>query len=417
VVVLDLPPADGAESAARLCVLECVAGGGIAARLGQELYSKMGGWLPLAQRTFSNGTRRAIALYGPAAPEQVVGIHEAVQKALAGLAARPPGAEEVAAAAARVRLRLLAELARPARWLEHASRTPAPAAGPDPLLATLTALRDPPALDIENAVGALAAEVPTTLGVGGEPPAGAHITLLDELLRAEQRALLVADPEQQETSARPFLDRAVDAFGGKDRLAGIHGYIAKGLTRTGRGPQSQEIEAFDLDQRRLRRVRAVLATVVDTLIVGTVGDDVSDGRTIPLPADEAAAQTTAAACNPVLLVAAWSRGESRYRLVGLRPSSGRNHAVLEAVDDSAGRLRLQIDAESGLVRVVERSEHRTGVGEVFLAEHYRDYRNIDGVRVPHYRTSLIDGSLEGTSTQWELLRPFPPADEFFKRPK
>ena len=114
----------------------------------------------------------------------------------------------------------------------------------------------------------------------------------------------------------------------------------------------------------------------------------------------------------MVLVAAFARGGHAWRLIGLRRSGDRSLAVLELA--APAPVRMHVDAESGLVRVVERTEHRTGVGDVHLTEHYRDYRNVDGVRVPHFRTTFVDGTVEGTTTLWESFLPVAPQDAVFE---
>ena len=89
-------------------------------------------------------------------------------------------------------------------------------------------------------------------------------------------------------------------------------------------------------------------------------------------------------------------------------------AVLERDGDRAGRFRLYIDLESGLLRAVVSSVD-TGNGELFRREEWRDYRGAGrGLRAPHHCTTWIDNGVRGIVTVFDSFRADTPDEQWLR---
>ena len=108
--------------------------------------------------------------------------------------------------------------------------------------------------------------------------------------------------------------------------------------------------------------------------------------------------------HPVSLLAACARGELRFRPVAQRTIGDRDLMILEAVGTDFDRLRIFLDTESHLIRVVEAWETTRDGAVVHLRDAWSDYRNSATVRAPFRRiTELDDGRnrIEAVYSSWQ----------------
>src|SRR5262249_48178806 len=154
---------------------------------------------------------------------------------------------------------------------------------------------------------------------------------------------------------KPFLDLAVDKLGGRDLLARFNGFAGSCEVHAGNALVASD-QIWYRDDGRLRRVRRVLATTLELTIEGATAIETSQDQQVSLSRDEAAQVLSRASRHPLALVTAWLQGKARFKLVSVRRIDGREMAILELIDPTRDRLRLQIDAQSGLIRQVETRE-------------------------------------------------------------
>jgi hypothetical protein len=241
------------------------------------------------------------------------------------------------------------------------------------------------------------------MAVGGRPPAGVE--------PAPQPAPAFADPAAGETptesaaqieAALEPLAAAVRALGGAARLRQVRGFSAELFRSTGDGAPLQETVWFGAPDR-LRRVRHLLATTIETVVAPNRSHEQVDEKKVPLERAEARQMLERAERHPLMLIAAYTRGQIVFRLVGTRRVGDREMAVLQRVDAKGERLRMIIDVGSGLVRAVETRERRADLGaRVHVIERYDDYRPVEGgLRAPfRCLTAVDDGPREGVAV-WE----------------
>lgn len=361
---------------------------------------------------YDEGRRRFDLVGFEMAPEFVPVVRALLAEALASFASRPLSADELEIGTARARLTLLADLGSTRTCL--AACTSSVLAGAMPLCAaaeTYAQLGRMEPQRVQAALPALAASVSALLVVGGSAA-------------GQEGALVLEDPwprdaftERSENrdaaairAATAYLDLAVSACGGKATLAAITGFSARTIRRTASGPEAIDRIWFAADGR-LRRVRQVLATEIETVVAGGAARERSGTEILELENDEARTLVQAVERHPLLLLAAHAQGRLSMRLLAVRTVDEREMAVLERVDPSRERLRLFLDAQSGLVRRIETREWRPGIGRVPLVENFADYRSAAGVRVPFHVESALDPGGEPVATEWLRFVPTTPTAE------
>ncbi len=438
-LVLDLPPAGPEETAARLCLNELFSGGGIGGHLGIALEKSFGKEFALDPRLVDEGLGFRLEMRFAVPGSQVRKLHDAAQDAWQALTRRPPGDRELQAAARRAHLRALSILASPDGWLKASTHLALAGLAPSYLWGQdgpmrqepppnawgqlLSRLEKPDADVVAAQVELLADSRPLLVVAGGSQgaraPSDTFADVPDAFVPSLRANTVSADTEAQEAAALQILGFATAAAGGLERISLIDGYQSLAVTRSGRGPEMIERTGYAAPEvgsttgGRLLVDRRILNTNIVTRIAGRSGTETSGARTIELTPDEVLTTLDAVSRHPIQLLADWSRQQARYRMVSTRRDGDRQVAVLERVDDPRQGLRIYIDTESYLVRMVTAREHR-GIGTVFLREEYRDYRNSGkGVRTPFHKTTRIDDSTAGLITRYQWFRTgSPSADEF-----
>ena len=109
--------------------------------------------------------------------------------------------------------------------------------------------------------------------------------------------------------------------------------------------------------------------------------------------------------HPLVLLASFTRNELRFRLLATQHIDDRDYMLLEAVTDRFERLRLQIDRESGLVRVVESWSTSPDGAPTRAVDTWSDYRTVDGVRVPFRRVTVVDDGQSRRVTDYSRVQP------------
>jgi len=165
---------------------------------------------------------------------------------------------------------------------------------------------------------------------------------------------------------------------------------------------------------RMRRVVKVLHTEIETVVKGDQGTERSGRSETRLTPGDSMNMWLEPARHPLTLLAEYTRGKARYHLVRVQQIAGRDIAILERIGADQMRLRLLIDAGSGLPRIVESWERRSGIGLVEVRESYDDYRTVGGLRIPHHRQTVLNETAPVIETLWETFVPEAPGDAALK---
>lgn len=250
------------------------------------------------------------------------------------------------------------------------------------------------------------------IAIGSKPPADLEGVRTFERLPAGYVTTPATTPTNAavgKAAATPWLERAMDAVGGADVVRRLDGWTSTSRLEHEHAPTITETIVWHRDGT-LQRRRELLGQTIETSLDGdawfeTLGDDRR-----ALPTREVQLLRREQARHPLALLAAHARGELRFEVVAKRMVGDRDHIVLQAINEQFGRLRLHIDMESHLVRLIEVWDALPDGSIVHLEEAWSDYRRIGTLRAPFRRaTDQDDGRnrLETTFSSWtpKLRRP------------
>jgi hypothetical protein len=189
----------------------------------------------------------------------------------------------------------------------------------------------------------------------------------------------------------PWLVQARAATGGEGAYAVMKGFTARARVTSAQGLAADDTVDWAIGGA-LTRNRALVGQTITTTLAGDGGFEELDGVRQSLTAREVRLLRHEMMRHPQMLLAAHQRGERRFRPVAQRKLGDREFYIVESVGDEFDRLRLHIDAESQLIRVVESWERLADDTLVHVREEWSDYHNAGGLRVPHRRrTTWNDG--------------------------
>jgi hypothetical protein len=383
-----------------LVLLECLSHKGLGGRLGKAFERLLGSGPPLTSEAVSVGSRTIALLHAATTPEQAVTWPGAMRSALESLVRERPDGDELVAAAGRVRLALVEQCADPKAWAAGATARTQERRKDDALARAITRLEDPLSLSLAAALPELPSHLLTLLVHGGTPPAESKVMLLEQPLPPERVASSIdSDQAEREQAAKPFLELAIVALGGRDLLSRIQGYVGSCDVSAGNAMVASD-QVWYRGDAHVRRIRKVLATTIELTVTASEGSEASGDQQVTLAAEEAAQHLHRASRHPLALVTAWLHGKARFKLVSVREIEGREMAILELIDPTRERLRVQVDAQSGLIRQVETREVSPGMGRVQVVEKLSDYRAHKGLRSPFHMLTIVGSAPEPIVTDW-----------------
>lgn len=413
-MVLPVPHLAAPRALETLVLLECLTMDGVGGRLGDAMRDLRAAEIALRRQPYWNGSTRHLVLWARAPRDSVSVVWEAWERARRSLFLVPPTHDEIVAAANHLRLRLMSERADPRLWLEEATSEGLRGEEPADLGELLSQLESAFRLDLEGASRDLIGLPSTLIVLGSEPPPEADSThILTEAFAAPDAAEVPAQTAEQMEAALPYLDAAMNAMGGRRKLAKINGFSAA-MRRTTVDGANMDVVVWYRNDGYLRLRRKILRTDIETIVLPDKAVEFSGTRLVTLEEKEMEELLQRNARHPLMILAGVAREELKFRLVSLRTIGDRQMAVLEQVDASQ-RLRLIVDAESGLTRTVETREWRSDLGtHVQVAEEFSDYRTAGAVRVPFFQNTRVDGR-EHLSTTFGRVVGETPRNEMFAR--
>lgn len=403
-LVFALPDPVAREAAAVHLLLNCVTMSGLGGRL-ERLQIEAGlGDVVFVPRFVSCGETAALVLTTRTTPERAARLWQLADRARTSLRALPPTPSERALARSRTWLSLRRADVDSGTRLRALTLRLIAQVGEDQLLERLTDLEQPDA--ITGAITDAFLALPFGLvAVGGAPPADLPTVQRFEHPRDDGIADgAEADGERLIAAATPWLDQALQAIGGRDRIRQLVGLTAAATVRTEGAPDTAESYEW-LFQGSLHRTRTVLGATVVTDIRGKEWVEKAGTETARLTPVEASWRLHDAERHPLTLLAAFARGQLRFRLLAMQRVDDRELVLLEAVTETFERLRIQIDRESGLVRIVESWSTSPEGMPTRTVDTWSDYRTVDAVRVPFRRATIVDDGQSRRVTDFEDVRP------------
>lgn len=386
-IVLRLPDATLPEAAEWLVLHSCLTLDGVGGRL-EQLQDEAGlshlQWDARFERT---PDVQALVMTTKARPAEIVKVWQLLQRARQSLVAVPPSRSELQLALKRATLNAgLPELATTDSQRLAVNMT-IRGMRPGALEARIAELADPSKWDLAAAAEAFQETPAWVVAVGpGRPDELPGLVATDLLPTGFDTATQNRPTPENLALADPWLAQARAATGGEEVYRRLAGFSTEATTTSEQGLVAEDVVEWRSDGA-LTRVRTVLGQQVKTTL------EAGDGRAVEtMDAAEKALTPQQARLlrrewlrHPQTLLAAHQRGERRFRPVAQRTVGDRAYYIVEDVGDEFDRLRVHIDTESRLIRVVESWEQLEDQTLVHIREEWSDYRPVDGARVPHRR--------------------------------
>jgi len=268
----------------------------------------------------------------------------------------------------------------------------------------LEALDQVAAIDAE-AIDTFTALPAAMVVIGGRPPARLAEAQSFEVFPMEFAARQPeAASDKLFSAAEPWLASAAQSVGGVDTMQQMLGFSSICTISTKDAPALEETVEWTIDSA-LARSRTLLGSTIDTTIAGDRWVESMDDQQMELSPLEANWRLAEVERHPLALLIAHSHGKLKFRLLATRKFEGRNHVLLEAVAERYERLRIQLDRESGLIRVVEAWTTSPGGSSTYTVDRWSDYRTVDAIRAPFRRVTIVDDGRSRRVTTYSKVAP------------
>jgi predicted Zn-dependent peptidase len=402
-LVCYLPDATRFEAADLLVLQACLTQDGVGGRLAREQAAAGLAHVAWQSRVVTTADATALVLTTATTPADAARLWQIVQRARASLRDEPPVAGELAVARRYAALTARLGLRDVGDRLRFETSLAVRGGSMASIERRLATIKEQGFADPAAAAKAFL-ELPSAMVVAGAPVPPVAGVFAFEVRPAPPVTAPTADaPADAKQTAERWLQKAIDAVGGATFVRQVVGFDGELSLRREQAPPATDTVRWR-DDGSLRRRRALLGQVIETVLDGTQWQEKLGGETVSLTANEAAVLRREMQRHPLLLLAKHARGELTFRAAGERAAFDRTLRVLEADDGGFDRLRLFVDAESHLVRIVEHWETLPDGTVVLVQDAWGDYRNAGIVRAPFHRLTTHDegqNRLEAVFTRFE----------------
>jgi hypothetical protein len=233
-------------------------------------------------------------------------------------------------------------------------------------------------------------------------------------------ALLVAGPALADKAAEEIIDKAVEAHGGLDKLAGAKRMIrkAEGKTTTLAGSEkfSDEFTAELPDRYRLELTIGEQKNKLILVINKDQGWFSSGGTTQALPR-EAVKEHLGESYSMYLTTLAPLKQDRSFKLTALPKQKVGGKAALGVRVEHKGHdaVDLYFDEDSRLLVKMTRKTVVAGLG-VDRDYLYSDYKDFDGIKLPAKQTQSLNGQEQVSITSTKYSFPEKVDEKTFQRP-
>ena len=404
-VVMRLPDATVSGAAEWLVMHACLTLDGVGGRL--EQLQDEAGLSHLQWRARFEQTPDVITMImsTKAKPGEVVKMWQLYQRARRSLVDVPPSASELQIALRRARLNAGLPRISGADRQRLDVKLMMRQMSPNVLEEQLDRFADGTAWDPRGAAERFQETPAWMVAVGpGRPPEFADLVPTDALPKGFDPATQNQPTAENLALADPWLTRARAATGGRERYRALTGFTAKAATISAQG-LSAEDEITWTNAGDLTRRRTIVDQVISTSVKDGVGSEELEETRKPLNARTTELLLHEQLRHPVTLLWSHLQGQRRFRPIAQRKIGDREYFVAEAVGDDFDRLRVHIDTESQLIRVVESWERLADDTLVHIREEWSDYRPADGLRVPHRKKTIWNDGQREVETTYSDWRP------------
>jgi hypothetical protein len=344
----------------------------------------------------------ALVLTATTTPARAVQLWQLFQAARRSLTDVPPSGSEIEVARARAALTMYRDQVGAIDRVRALTVRRLRGLADDVAMRRLEWLAEPGHFDVVATAQKLLALPAAMVVVGGAIPESAQQPVHSfELLPLELLGQLAgSDPQILAAAALPWVQRAVRRIGAErlGRLQGFRGMLETKATTTP-GAGVEEAFVWQRDGTLLRSRRLLGTTIVTSLTPEQWVERAGDQQ-VELSQADRNYSLRQLERHPLALLAAAVRGEIRFRMVATRKVADRELVVLEADSKRFDRLRLHIDSDSDLVRTVESWETTPEGVPQHIEESWSDYRNLDNLRVPFFKSVTTDDGQSRTDSTW-----------------
>lgn len=392
-IVMRLPDAAAGLGAAEWLVMHsCLTLGGRGGRL--ERMQDDAGFSNVQWQSRIERTPDAIALVMSTTVgyEQAPTLWRVLKRARQSLVDVPPTASELQLALRRARLNANIPSLSSSERLRLAANLKTLGIAQDSLTARLDQISDLSSWDPAKAAAAFQDTPAWMIAIGPGPTPEAAGLLPFEV---RPKGFVVSSESRPTPTAiaqtGPWLIRARAAMGGAENFGNLTGFASTGTIVADKSPDATDTIAWD-QTGKLRRERQIVGQTLTTELDGDNWSESLAKVRKSLNAREARLLRHKMMRHPLMLLAANQRGTLQFRPIAQRSSGDRELMVLEAIGGEFDRLRIHIDTESYLIRIVESWERLPDETLVHVRESWSDYRAAGAMRAPHRRrTTWNDG--------------------------
>lgn len=403
-IVMHLPDATAPNAADWLVMHACLTLDGVGGRL-EQLQDEAGlSRLEWQARFVQTPDVLALVMTTTASPTEITKLWQLYQRARQSLIDVPPSRSELQIALRRARL----NASLPTRSLADRLRLDVNLLmrqlEPGALERQIEQLPSDPTWDPQRAARNFQETPAWMLAVGPGRPDTLAGMVATEALPAGFDTKSQNQPTPENLAAvDPWLARARAATGGDEQYRALLGFSSDAVTQS-EGLAAEDALAWSADGTFVRR-RAVVGQVIETHLLGDKMFEELDGVRQSLDARAGRLLRHEQMRFPQMLLAAHLRGDRRFRPIAKRMVGDRELYIIEAVGNDFDRLRVHIDTESKLIRVVESWERLSDDTLVHITEEWSDYRRSGGIRVPHRRRTHWNDGQQQSETVFSNWQP------------
>lgn len=200
--------------------------------------------------------------------------------------------------------------------------------------------------------------------------------------------------EADMAKAKEVLAAAVEAHGGLEKLQAVKNIVVEGSTtaNTPMGPMNLDIKEYQVHPDKFRQDIKTPQGEMSVTFDGTSGFALTPMGTQPLPPEMTGPIKDDLFRQPIWLLASLMQGVSSSQYTGTEDVLGKPAAILLVPQPSGEVVKVFVSEETHYIVKMGFREMEQGVvvnKETLLS----DYRDVEGVKVPHHIQQNVEGEL------------------------
>ena len=187
---------------------------------------------------------------------------------------------------------------------------------------------------------------------------------------------------------------AVDAYGGLEKLQAVKNTVteARASANTPMGPMEMGVKQYQVYPDKLRQDLKMPQGEMSVAFDGTSGFAMTPMGPQPLPPEMTASMKDGIFREPIWLLVSLAQDGSSIQYAGTEEVMGKPTAIVLVPQPSGEILSVFISEETHYI--VKMAFRETEQGVVLNKETLLDdYRDVDGVQMPHHIQQSVDGEL------------------------